>query len=82
MVAHEDLDVVISDVRMPGESGLDFYGWLSDERPSLASRFLFVTGDIATPELRELAERSPDMFILKPFDVWAYLARVVAVLDA
>ncbi len=69
-------DVIISDVRMPGESGIDFYRWISETRPELTSRFLFVTGDAEAPELIEVMLGRPDALLRKPFDAREYLTRV------
>jgi signal transduction histidine kinase len=76
----EDLDLVLSDVKMPGETGMDLYRWLLGRRPELTDRFLFVTGDTEAPEIRELAKERPAMFIRKPFEMQEYSARVTAVL--
>ena len=75
------LALIISDVKMPGESGLEFYAWVLAEHGELADRFLFVTGDIADETLVLLAESRPDAILLKPFDAREYLARVAALLD-
>lgn len=71
-----DVDLIVSDVRMPGESGLDLYRWVRRERPRLSRRFLFVTGDIGAPELAALAHDRPGYLLHKPFEVEEYLARV------
>lgn len=71
-----EVDVVVSDVRMPGESGLDLYRWTLKNRPRLARHFLFVTGDIGAPELASLAEERPGYLLHKPFEVEEYLARI------
>lgn len=72
----EFVDVVICDVKMPGESGYEFYLSLTRERPDLAERFLFVTGDVGGEHVSEIARTRPDMVIQKPFDVADYLSRV------
>lgn len=81
ILAREEVDVVLSDVRMPGEDGLDFYRWLQQTRPELARRFLFVTGDVSRVELIRMARQRPELFVHKPFDVDHYLERVSVVLE-
>ena len=76
MLAAHSFDVIISDVRMPGESGIDFYRWISETRPELTSRFLFVTGDAEAPDLIEVMLGRPDALLRKPFDAREYLSRV------
>ena len=39
-------DIVFSDLRMPGKSGIAIYRELLQERPGLARRFVLVTGDM------------------------------------
>jgi DNA-binding response OmpR family regulator len=57
-----------------------FYEWICREQPALASRFLFVTGDVGAPDLRRLVEQMPDAFLHKPFEGREYLARVGSML--
>jgi len=68
--------VVVSDVKMPGESGLALYEWLCREHPAMADRFLFVTGDVGAPDLQRLVAERPDAFLHKPFEAREYLTRV------
>lgn len=81
MVEGRSYDVIISDVKMPGESGLEFYRWMLSRDAGIMDHFLFVTGDVADPELAEIADERPQAFLLKPFDAREYLARVASLLD-
>jgi len=45
-VGEHGFDLVISDLRMPGISGIELYQEIVAARPDLAGRFLFVSGDI------------------------------------
>ena len=76
----ETIDLVISDVRMPGEGGVSLYEWVISEHPGLRDHFLFVTGDTRSPDILELAEAHPEMFLRKPFEVADYMKRVEAIL--
>jgi C4-dicarboxylate-specific signal transduction histidine kinase/ActR/RegA family two-component response regulator len=76
-----DVDLVISDVKMPGGSGLALYRWIEEERPHLLDRFLFVTGHPGEGEAAALAEERADRFMYKPFDMAEYVARVTSLLD-
>ncbi|GAB4558980.1 MAG: hypothetical protein Tsb0020_04380 [Haliangiales bacterium] len=43
-----DYEVILCDWYLPGGSGADFYQWLTEERPHLAARCIFMSG--APPE--------------------------------
>jgi DNA-binding response OmpR family regulator len=68
---------VISDLRTPGGiNGADVGRWLRSNRPELAARMIFITGDTASPETTSLlvSERTP--CIEKPFRVHELIAAV------
>jgi signal transduction histidine kinase/FixJ family two-component response regulator len=80
-VRETEFDLIVSDVRLPGGlSGIDLYRWIAVERPRLRERFLFVTGDIADPELAKLIEHRADRVLHKPFLRQEYLERVARLL--
>lgn len=80
LLAAHAVDAIVSDVRMPGESGLDLFAWVRDHRPGLIDRFLFVTGDVSDALLDSLALEAPARVILKPFELAEYLDRIRALL--
>jgi signal transduction histidine kinase/CheY-like chemotaxis protein len=77
IIAASEVDLIISDVKMPGgQSGVDLFQWIQAECPHLANRFLFVTGDVADPELALVAEQRPQQLVRKPFLLNEYLEHV------
>ena len=62
-------DIVFSDLRMPGKSGIAIYRELLAERPGLARRFVLVTGDMigARAEVESLAAHLRPQILEKPF---------------
>ncbi len=80
ILADRDVDLVVSDVKMPGEYGIELYRWVAEHRPGLAGRFLFVTGDVGAAAIANLSEARPGIFLHKPFDMKEYMARVSALL--
>jgi two-component system, NtrC family, sensor kinase len=60
------VDAVVCDLRMPGMDGYAFHEQLRQERPGLAARTVFITGDvIATTASRGSVARQP--VLTKPF---------------
>ncbi|MGH7700188.1 MAG: response regulator [Gemmatimonadales bacterium] len=62
-------DVVITDLQMPRLGGRALYEQLLEERPDLARRFVFVTGDQARAETRLFLEQCGQPSVLKPYDL-------------
>ena len=61
---------VISDMRTPGGvNGADVHSWLLKHRPELASRIVFITGDIANDETVETLRKTGAPCVEKPFRV-------------
>ena len=77
-VLERGADVIVSDLRMPRLSGLEFYQQLRRRAPHLADRVLFSTGD---PQRAELEGPPPRPVIAKPFHV-AEVVRLVKELAA
>jgi CheY-like chemotaxis protein len=63
----EDFDVILSDLMMPGMSGMDLYGVLARENPRMAARVVFVTGGAFTPEANAFLGRIANERMEKPF---------------
>jgi signal transduction histidine kinase/CheY-like chemotaxis protein len=71
---------IVSDVRMPGRvDGVELYKWVVANRPHVARRFLFASGDLVGLNLDVFFERNDVPRIGKPFRYDAYAK---AVLDA
>lgn len=70
VLASGDFLGVISDMRTPGGvTGADVHAWLSRYRPELASRIVFITGDIANDETVETLRKTGAPCVEKPFRV-------------
>lgn len=64
----EDVDVILSDIRMPGMNGREFLARLRAERPELVARLIFSTGDTHAPETAALLKEAGLPSLVKPFD--------------
>ena len=68
---------VVSDMRTPGGvSGADVHEWITRHRPELASRLVFITGDIANEDTAATLERTKAPCVEKPFRVQQFIAVV------
>ena len=65
---------VISDMRTPGGvDGAQVYAWIAQHRPELATRLVFITGDIANEETASTLRRTGAPCVEKPFRVHDFL---------
>ncbi len=81
VLGDSEIDIVFSDLRMPGANGLTIFRELVEKRPDLADRFVLVTGDMigARAEVDELPAEHRPQILEKPFstlDVRGVLATV------
>jgi CheY-like chemotaxis protein len=68
---------VVSDMRTPGGvDGADVHAWLSEYRPELASRLVFITGDIANEETVATLRKTGAPCVEKPFRVQQFISVV------
>ncbi|HKW18184.1 MAG TPA: response regulator [Terriglobales bacterium] len=66
---------VVSDMRTPGGiDGADVYAWISANRPELASRLVFITGDVASEETAATLRRTGVPCVEKPFRVQQFIS--------
>ena len=68
---------VVSDMRTPGGvDGAQVYAWIATHRPELASRLVFITGDIANEETAATLRRTGAPCVEKPFRVHDFISVV------
>jgi CheY-like chemotaxis protein len=60
-------DAVICDLKMPRLRGDEFYLKVSEMNPSLADRFVFITGYITDPKIALFLSRHNVKYLAKPF---------------
>ena len=61
------VDVLLLDVRMPGESGIDFCRRLRSTPAGAALPIMFVTADVNDQRIVEATEAGADDYLTKPF---------------
>lgn len=68
---------VVSDMRTPGGvDGADVHAWLVRNRPELATRIVFITGDIANDETVATLRQTGAPCVEKPFRVQQFISVV------
>ena len=76
-LAASDFLGIVSDMRTPGGvNGADVYDWIVSNRPELASRLVFITGDIANEDTAETLRRTGTPCVEKPFRVQQFISVV------
>ena len=65
---------IVSDMRTPGGvDGGQVHAWLASNRPELASRLVFITGDIANEETVSTLRETGAPCVEKPFRVQQFI---------
>lgn len=68
---------VVSDMRTPGGvDGAQVHAWIADHRPELATKVVFITGDIANEETVATLEKTGAPCVEKPFRVQQFISVV------
>ena len=61
--------LVVSDLKMPGLSGIALHDRLMAERPGIVKRMIFSTGDVASADARAFIDRVRAPVLQKPFEL-------------
>jgi DNA-binding response OmpR family regulator len=76
-------DVIITDLRMPGDiDGKALYHLILKEKPDLAPKMIFITGDTLDAETESFLEKIPNRCVKKPFTGEELLNSIAAVTNA
>ena len=65
----EKYDLIITDLRMPGMSGQEFYKQVIELYPEYNGRFIFTTGDSINPTLQKFLTANETVALKKPFEM-------------
>jgi CheY-like chemotaxis protein len=65
-IAREELDLIISDIRMPRGTGRDIYRAALEKKPTLARRLVFTTGDGTSQDTLQFLKETGSQIVPKP----------------
>ncbi len=68
-IAREDLDLIISDMKMPSGTGRDVYRAAMEKAPAMARRFIFITGNGTSEETLRFVKETGVPILEKPCTV-------------
>ncbi|HVR35294.1 MAG TPA: ATP-binding protein [Methylomirabilota bacterium] len=77
LIHTNEFDLIISDFRMPVMNGEEFHHAVSERKPDLARRMIFLTGDVVHEKTRAFLEQDGRRHLSKPFQ----LTRIEAVVQ-
>ncbi|HEX8192004.1 MAG TPA: response regulator, partial [Allosphingosinicella sp.] len=67
LLERADYDVILSDLRMPQLDGPGLFAWIEREKPHLAARIAFVTGDTLGDSTARFLSSCGRPVVEKPF---------------
>jgi CheY-like chemotaxis protein len=76
VIESSDIDAVLTDQHMAGMSGIELYDRAVATRPTLAGRFVVMSGEPGSQDLVRFAEETGVTVVAKPFDVHVLAATV------
>jgi DNA-binding NtrC family response regulator len=77
LLASGDFHGIVSDMRTPGGvDGGQVHAWITTHRPELATKLVFITGDIANEETVATLRKTGAPCVEKPFRVQQFLSVV------
>jgi two-component system NtrC family sensor kinase len=78
-IAGGGIELILSDLGMPGEDGMALHAWLRGAHPGLAARTIFVTGDTLGARAQSFLHDCGQPVIEKPFTPASLRAALAAV---
>jgi CheY-like chemotaxis protein len=69
IVDAQKVDVVVSDVKMPGMDGIEFHKQLREKPGMRNTPFIFLTGVDDVTQVKAACEKDCDLLLQKPFPI-------------
>lgn len=80
--AHPTLDLVISDIKMPGMSGLKFAHKIKEEIPGFTKPIILISGHAGADEIKEAKKAGVFAVLVKPFKMEDLVRKIEECLSA
>jgi len=68
LVKSTGYNLILSDMKMPGMDGKEFYRKVEEINPPLTGRLVFITGDVMGEDTRDFIRKTGAPYITKPFN--------------
>ena len=75
-------DVILTDVRMPGMSGVELRSYIIEKMPVMKNRIIFITGDVMGTDIKNFLTQNKLVYIAKPFDIKQVLEKIENIMMA
>src|ERR1044071_8969350 len=82
LLDQHQFDLIISDFRMPGLNGQQFFEQATRKHPRLARRIIFLTGDMVNQETQSFLRSTENPSLGKPFNLTTVKQVIAEVLNA
>jgi len=82
LLEDREFDLIISDFRMPGLNGRQFYELVAQRKPAQARRVIFLTGDVVNEDTLEFLKSTGNPHIAKPFNLTSVRKTVAEVIQS
>jgi YesN/AraC family two-component response regulator len=69
MIKKKDYDFILSDIRMPDMNGMELYQRLREVNSELTGKFIFLSGDTQSDDVRCFLDLTMVKYLNKPFQV-------------
>jgi CheY-like chemotaxis protein len=79
--AGEIYDLIITDIRMPGMSGIELYSRIMEKAPEMKDRIVFITGDVMGVDIKTFLIQNKLPYLAKPFDIDLLKEKIGAMIE-
>jgi CheY-like chemotaxis protein len=80
-ILHQQVDVVVCDLKMPQLAGDMFYATIDGVNPELRHRFVFITGEAEDPKFQTFVGKVEAPVLRKPVPIGQLLLALERVLE-